>query len=232
MLFILWLNEERGFDQVSGGMNMKGIAAWYIHLGMFGFNLFLLNMLWVAFSFLGLFVLGVFPATVALFAVTRKLVMEPQEVSILKLFWNTFKVEFLKANLLGYVISIVGVILYINLRVLQQLDSSLLHHSLMIVTFVITLVYLLTIIYVFPVFVHFELKMVQYLKFSLFLAIGRPIQTIIMIIGLGIVLFLFLQIPGLIPVFGASLISLIIMKIASLSFPKKDMVSPLVEIAK
>jgi uncharacterized membrane protein YesL len=206
---------------------MNGFTGWYIRLGMFGFNLFLLNMLWVVFSFLGLFVLGVFPATAALFAVTRKLVMapQPQEVPILKLFWNTFKVEFFKANFLGYVVSLVGVILYINLRVLQQLDSSHLHHSLMIVTLLITLVYLLTSIYLFPVFVHFELKMVQYLKYSLFLAIGRPIQTIIMIIGLGVVLFLFLQIPGLIPVFGVSLLSLVIMKIASLSFPKKDMIS-------
>jgi uncharacterized membrane protein YesL len=46
---------------------MKSVTSWYIRIGEWAFNLFLLNILWLFFSLLGLFVLGIFPATVALF---------------------------------------------------------------------------------------------------------------------------------------------------------------------
>ncbi|WP_100407912.1 YesL family protein [Bacillus solitudinis] len=204
---------------------MKNLSEWYIRLGVWGLNLFLLNLFWFLFSIVGLFVFGVFPATVALFTVMRTLVMEKEEIPLFKLFWRTYKSEFLNSNLIGYLISLFGFILYIDLRVLQQLDNSLLHLSLTIMTFVIIFVYFLTLLYLFPVLVHFDLKTFQYFKYALILAIGRPFQTLFMIVALAILAFFFMQVPGLIPVFGVSLISLTIMKISSLSFIKKDITS-------
>ncbi len=41
---------------------------WYMRMGTLGFNLIYLNLLWAAFTLLGGIVLGIFPATAALFA--------------------------------------------------------------------------------------------------------------------------------------------------------------------
>ncbi|RKL66855.1 hypothetical protein CR203_13570 [Salipaludibacillus neizhouensis] len=196
-----------------------------IRIGVWIFNVFLLNLLWFIFSLLGLIIFGLFPATAALFSVLRNLIMETDDLStleVIRLFWSKFKSEFLKSNLVGFILSICGFILYLDIRVLQQLDNNLFHVSLSIVTFVIGFVYLLIFLYIFPVFVHFDLKVLQYPKHAFILAIGRPLKTIVMMIVLAIVIFLYTILPGLIPVFGVSLISLVIMKTASLSFPEKS----------
>lgn len=196
-----------------------------VRIGVWVYNLFLLNLLWFVFSLIGLILFGLFPATAALFSVLRKLIMETDDLSTLevtKLFWSKFKFEFLKSNLVGFLISFCGFILYLDIRVLQQLDNNLFHVSLTIVTFVIGFVYLLTLLYIFPVFVHFDMKIFQYPKHAFILAIGRPLQTLVMMIILAIVIFLYTLLPGLMPVFGVSLVSVIIMKTASLSFPEKE----------
>ncbi|WP_408011392.1 DUF624 domain-containing protein [Pseudalkalibacillus sp. A8] len=61
---------------------MKVVTSWYIRNGEWAFILFLLNMLWFLCSLSGLIVLGVFLATVAMFAVTRKLIMSEEKISI------------------------------------------------------------------------------------------------------------------------------------------------------
>lgn len=66
------------------------------------------------------------------------------------------------------------------------------------------------------------MKITGYIKHAFILAIGRPVQSLLMVIGLAIVIFLMSLIPGLIPFFGVSLISFILMKIASISFPKEN----------
>ncbi|MFC0272771.1 YesL family protein [Metabacillus herbersteinensis] len=199
---------------------MKGVTSWYIRIGEWAFNLFLLNILWLFFSLLGLFVLGIFPATVALFAVIRKLIMSTENVSMFKLFWNTFKVEFFKSNLLGFIFLVIGFVLYIDLRVLQQLETNFFNLCLTIITYIVGFLYLLTLLHVFPIFVHFNLKTREYIKYAFVLSIGRPIQSLLMIIALGIMIILLIKVPGLIPIFGISLTSFIIMKISFISFPK------------
>lgn len=201
---------------------MKGFGGWYLRLGEWALNLFLLNLLWIIFSMLGLFIVGIFPATVALFAVMRKLTMESKEVPVFKLFWTTYKREFVKANIIGYAWSLIGFVLYIDLRVLNQLDSSLLNQLFTFGLYMIIAAYLVTLLYLFPIFVHFNLKKREYFKYAIILTIGRPIQSIMLIIGLTVGLFILWRVPGLIPVFGMSFISLLVMKIASISFPKLD----------
>lgn len=199
---------------------MKNISEWYIRFGEWSLKLFLLNLLWLLFSIAGLFVFGLFPATVALFAVIRKLTMDSREISIFKLFLHTFKNEFLKANLLGYIWAAIGLILFLDLRVLQQLQTTIFHQSLTIILYVIIFVFLLLSLYLLPIFVHFQLKKREYIKYAFVLAVGRPIQSILMIVAFLVTLYLMWSFPGIIPVFGASLLALVLMKMASISFPK------------
>lgn len=199
---------------------MNNVSGWYIRFGEWALKLFLLNLLWFIFSVLGLLVLGIFPATAALFAVMRKLLMQSEDISIFKLFWNSYKNEFLKSNLLGFVISFIGFLLYIDYRVLQQLSVNILHQSLTITSFILIFLYVLVSIYIFPIFVHFNMSTFGYIKHAFILAIARPLKTLLVIVGLAVILYVLRLVPGLIPVFGVSLFSLLIMKGASYSLPE------------
>ncbi|MBP2075961.1 YesL family protein [Oceanobacillus polygoni] len=194
---------------------------WYFRLGNLGFNLVLLNFLWILFTASGLFILGGFPATAALFAVIRLIIMETDNGSIIKMFWNKFKTEFLASNVIGYLMLLIGLLLYIDFKVLHHIKQNTLYMALMSLTMVIILVYLLSLLYVFPVFVHYDLKLWQYPKFALIPVIARPLRTLIMAITLAGILFVYMKFPVLILLFGLSLISFILMKFAYLSFSNK-----------
>ncbi|WP_158661027.1 YesL family protein [Bacillus kwashiorkori] len=176
-----------------------------------------INLLWVFFTVIGLIVFGLFPATAAMFAVTRKWSQGETDIPIFKTFWQVYKKDFLQTNLLGYFMAIIGVVLYIDLRFFQSSNTLVLKlfSFIMIVLFV---VYLASILYIFPVFVHYKLKTLQYMKVSVILAIGRPLQTILMgLVGL-FVFALFKAVPILAIYFGGGLFSYCIMKIAIRSF--------------
>lgn len=197
-------------------------SQWYIKVGNLGFNLLFLNILWSLFSVLGLFVLGLFPATVALYAVLRKAIVEPDDIPVFKVYWREFKKEFVRSNILGYLFVVVGLILYLDFKLLQQFDIYMLHFIFMGIIIFCILIYLVTLLFVFPVFVHLDLKLWEYPKYALILAIGRPLMTITMIVGLTIVFILYIKFPVLIPIFGVSILSYLVMKIALHSLPKKD----------
>ncbi len=201
---------------------MFDMSQWYIRVGTLAFNLVLLNILWILFSFLGLFIIGFFPATAALFAVLKQMIMEDEDIAVFKLFLKKFKSEFLMSNLIGYITLIFGVILYIDIRVLQQLDSGFLQLALASATVVISFVYLLTLLYIFPIFVHFDMKLWQYPKHALILAVAKPFHTIFLLVLLALVVMLYMIIPALIFVFGMSLVAYVMTKIASYSFPRKE----------
>ena len=200
---------------------MKELGNRYIRLGEWCLNLFLLNCLWFIFSLVGAFFLGIFPATVALFAVLRKLTIESEEeVKIFHLFWTTYKSEFLRGNLLGYAWGVIGAALLIDLRVLNQVETTLIHQGLTIALYFLLVLYLFISFYLFPIFVHYNLRFLEYYKYAFVLVIGRPIKTILLFASVLLILFLFSHIPGLIPVFGVSLIGFVMMKITSTSLMK------------
>lgn len=177
-----------------------------------------LNILWIAFSLLGLVVLGLFPATVAMFAVTRKWVMGDTEIPIFKEFWEVYKAEFKQANLLGLIIVILGFFLYFDLRFTQAQDGLLGYLRFFFLGFI--LIYFVMTLYLFPVFTHYKLKTLEYIKRSFIFAIGRPLHSLIMVVFTIAVSYLMMFIPGLIPFYSGSVTSLLLMWGASLSFPK------------
>lgn len=201
---------------------MKALGIKYVQLGEWCLNLFLLNCLWFMFSLIGGFFLGIFPATVALFAVLRKLTMEPGEVRIFQLFWKTYKSEFIRGNILGYVWAIIGTALLIDVRVLHQVEMTFIHQALIIALYLLLVLYVFITFYLFPIFVHYNLKFLEYYKYAFVLVIGRPIKTILLFASILLIYFLFSLIPGLIPVFGVSFIGFIMMKMTSSSLKKNN----------
>lgn len=168
------------------------------------------NLLWLGFTLLGLGFLGIFPATVAVYAIVRKWLTGETEVSIIKLFWSTFKTDFLRANILGYILSAIGFVLWYNYQYLTIATGF--EHTVILIFWLITVgLFVLLILFLFPVYVHFKMPLFQYFKATITIALASPLALISVGIALWIGFQLFSFIPGLIPFYSVSITGWLIM---------------------
>lgn len=171
------------------------------------------NILWIIFSFLGLLLVGLMPATAAMFAVMRKLIMEEEDVPIFSLFWKKYKEEFVKANLYGYLLLLGIAVFLLDLILFQSLDGwpfiflSVLSAGLLLVS-------LAVVLYFIPLYVHYDLSFTQYIKTAFLLIFTHPIHTVIMFISGVVIGFILLLLPGSIFFFSGSLYCFIVTKTA------------------
>ena len=166
------------------------------------------NILWGVFSLAGLVIFGIFPATVAIFAVIRKWKKGDTELPIFKTFWGFYRSEFMKSNRLGFILFIIGMILYVDLRILYFSEGFLqiLYYPILILFFI----FILICLNVFPVYVHYELKAFQIIKTSFIRIIINPLSTLSMLVGTIAVIYFTNLIPGIIPFYGVSLLTLVL----------------------
>lgn len=176
-----------------------------------------LNVLWILFTLSGLVLFGIFPATAALFAVARKWSLGNENISVFHIFLRTFKKDFWKSQLLGYLFLLIGFILFVDIKFFLD-QVSLLSKFMLLIAINMTILFLFVIVFLFPTFVHFDWQVFQYLKKTLLIAILNPHLTILMIAGLLGSIFLFGYIPILIPFFGASAIACFLTWVAQKSF--------------
>jgi uncharacterized membrane protein YesL len=181
------------------------------------YRLALINILWLFFSIIGLIIFGFFPATVAMFTIIRKSVLK-EDVPIFRTFWLTYKKEFFKSNLLGLILVVIGYIFYLDLIFLKSTSGLIqfLYAPMLVMSFV----YMLMLLYIFPVYVHYEVKVVQIIKNSFLLMVLYPIYTIMMMMMILLVSFMMLKWSSSIIFFSGSLISFIIMGCSNLAFQK------------
>lgn len=111
------------------------------------------NLLWIFFTVLGLGVFGAMPATVSLFAVTRKWVMGEPDVPVFGTFWRTYKREFMKSNFLGIILFAAGYMLYIDLTFLPAGGFFEVVRWGLIVC---GLLFLIILLYIFPIYAQYE----------------------------------------------------------------------------
>lgn len=194
--------------------------SWFIRIGTLGFHLVLLNICFWVGSILGLGLLGVFPSTVALFYVLRQIIVFKDEDDLLKKYWRNYKDNFVKANVLGYVYVLATAILYTNYKIALLVNHTILSYVYFFVIILLTAIVVLSLLTVFPVFVHYHFRLSEYPKIALIYSIARPIQTIL---SLGLVYIIFqvmLRYNALFLLFGVSLIVYILMRLASTHFLK------------
>jgi uncharacterized membrane protein YesL len=206
---------QRGPKLMEGFMRgIYSISEWVMRL-------MYVNILWILFTLLGLIVFGFFPATTAMFTVIRKWVMKQHEIPVFKTFWLTYKSEFLKSSLLGLIIVCIGFFMYFNLKIIDATTLPSLK-LLYIPNLIVIFIFLLTLLYIFPVFVHFDVGVKGIIKNAFLLMTLNPIATFSMSILSGFILFIIYQFPGLIPFFSGSLIGFLLMFISNYVFVKMD----------
>lgn len=203
---------------------MKGFVNGYYNLCVWITRLAYVNVLWVMFSLLGLIVFGFMPATTAMFAVIRKWIMGENDIAIFNTFWKAYRKEFFKSNLLGYILFVVGYVLSIEFQILRAQDS-LIYLITSFGVIALFLLYLIIILYFFPILVHFNLKTTQYIKWPFIIGMIHPILTIFLIVGVLFINYItFITIPALLFFFGGSVSALILMWGASQTFAKYEKV--------
>src|SRR5699024_4659850 len=142
---------------------MKGLANGLYYLFEWITRFAYLNLMWICFSILGLILLGFIPSTVAMFEITRKWNRGEYDIRIFNTFWRYYKKDFLRANLIGYVFLLIGYILSIEFQILRA-NSSAVYFIASYGVVALFILYFITLLYFFPIFVHFNLKLYEYIK--------------------------------------------------------------------
>ncbi|GGH86955.1 putative membrane protein YesL [Pullulanibacillus pueri] len=182
-------------------------------------KLAILNILWILFSLAGLIVFGFFPSTVAMFSVVRKWMIGNEEIPILKTFWTAYKREFLKSNLLGIAIILVGLVLLLDFLFLQRFHNGI--TSLLYIPFlIVTCLFVCMLFYMIPIFVHYEMKIPQVIKNSFFVVLMNPIPTFFMLLGSVFIILGLTFVPPISLLFSGNLLALLFMKPACNAFNK------------
>lgn len=178
-----------------------------------------LNLLWILFTILGLGVFGVFPALTATFGILREWILGRIDLPMFQSFWALYKKDFVKSNLLGLIVMSLGFLLIVDLQFFNASESRMLN-LFAIPILALTILYLFTSFYIFPTFIHYDLKIIEVLKHAFLLMIINPLETLLMVIGLITVGYLFFKFQGFIPLFGISVFASVIIMPAMQAFEK------------
>ncbi|MDF2668269.1 MAG: hypothetical protein K0R67_575 [Paenibacillus sp.] len=147
-----------------------------------------------------------FPATAAAFAVARKWVTGDTDVPLFKTYFRSYKENYVQSMLGGIFFILLYVIVYVNYTFYLKQGNSL---SLLSVLFIVFLVILTcSMFHFFSLMVHFHMKIFQLVKNSILLTIGNPINTFLLMVTNGAVLYVsFNKFTFLIPFFMGSIMA-------------------------
>ncbi|WP_099157007.1 YesL family protein [Virgibacillus ndiopensis] len=189
-------------------MEMNRLMGWIYQFCRWITTLAYINILWITFTLIGIVFLGFFPATVAMFTVVKKLVIGETNIPISKTFWQSYRTEFWKINCLGFILLLIGIILYVDLAIFSNREHFiyLVHRVGLIAIFLIFMVFCM---FIFPIYTHFDLKFSQYFKRTFAIIFLVPIRSLGMILSAIGLYFVMLKLPGLILFFSGSVLSFV-----------------------
>lgn len=180
-----------------------------------GFDWFLrlvyINLLWLGFTLLGLVLFGLGPATTSMFTVMKKWVTGQEDIKIFATFWQTYKKDFFRANLLVFCLLSAGSLLYVDFLFIGYFEGGV-ATALSGILLLFVIVFMIILIYVFPVFVSYKLKPVQYIQYAIHFGISSPLSIVIILLSILLMYYLILLIPATLPFLSVSVISFVIMR--------------------
>lgn len=181
-------------------------------------KLMYVNVLWILFTFVGLVIFGLFPATGAMFSTIKKLVDNKGETPIFRTFWQFFRKDFFMLNGHFIVFAVVIYFIYFDIQFLLANSGKL--TFLYPVVLLISLSALMTLLFFFPVFAHFKLTFLQYVKQAFLIAVTNIVEFIFILlslIGIGVITYYF---PGVILILPASVFAYLSILFSNRAFEK------------
>ncbi|QFF97603.1 DUF624 domain-containing protein [Psychrobacillus glaciei] len=178
-----------------------------------------LNLLWILFSLVGGMIFGIFPATVAMFAISREWLTGNTDKPLLKSFWEHYRKDFIKSNILGLFIAVIVFFVVMDIYYIQANNNELLTWTY-IPLFAFMLLFTMFLFYLFPAFVHYDLKVLQVIKNSFLFMLISPVNSLLIILCLVPLFFLMRAFPALAFIFGGSSYAFITMWLSLHVFKK------------
>lgn len=137
--------------------------------------------------------------------------MQKKEVkTIYGQFKQIYKEEFIKSNIIGWILLIVGIILYINYQAFQQLGDEI--PLLFVFSFFLVLFFFnIILIWIFPLLAHYQTTIKQYFRYAIIIGLSKILYSIGICVSLIVVFYLSLEIPSMFIFVTFALISLLTM---------------------
>ncbi|MGM0838310.1 MAG: YesL family protein [Bacillota bacterium] len=157
-----------------------------------------LNLIWLLHILLGGVVLGLFPATVAMFAATRKWLKGGIDYPMLQEYRIYYKDNFWKTNALGWIYLLIGGFLAFDLYLVTQIQGVIALFSTILIVFMLV-IYAFSFLYFFSYYVHFQQSFKNYLIQPFIITLISLKQNLLIAIGMMMIGSLIQQMPGLIP---------------------------------
>ncbi|MFC0473702.1 YesL family protein [Halalkalibacter kiskunsagensis] len=194
--------------------SLDRILHWIVQLAV-------INILWFYYTLLGLFIGGVFPATLAALGLSRKLIMGNTDIKMWKTFKQIYREEFIRSNLIGWLLTIIGGILYMNYLAIANSSEEL----LFVVPFAfyfILFFYIIVVIWVFPLLAHYQTSWFSYIRSAIIIGLTKIHYTLASGLVVFTVVYFSLDFPGLIPFFSISLATIGCMWLSMQTFGQLD----------
>ncbi|MGP4079181.1 YesL family protein [Pseudalkalibacillus sp. R45] len=163
-----------------------------------------LNILWLAFTIVGLGIFGFMPSTISMFHIVRKWRLGEKEFSIIKTFLKVYKQEFWKSQMLGLFYVVIGFLLVFNIQFFSEQNFMIVKYILVGLTFI----YLLSFLFLFPIYVHYDMKLVTYIKSTIIMTSARLFYGIVMLIGIILIIGISLKFQALFFLLSGSLVAM------------------------
>ncbi|ADU30540.1 YesL family protein [Evansella cellulosilytica] len=161
-----------------------------------------LHFYWIVFILRGAIILGLFPATAALYGVIRHWIRESDYEDQLQLFKRLYKENFKVANIYGWIFTAISGIIILNFLYIPLYSEDVV--KITMYTVIIFFIIILTIfwLYLFPVIIHYRLPIRDYFAAIIQVGISSPLAIIMQLMLLGIYSMLIYHLPPLIILFG------------------------------
>ncbi|MDG5786916.1 YesL family protein [Evansella sp. AB-P1] len=182
-------------------------------------RLAIVNLLWFGLTLLGGVIFGITPASVAMFTICRKWVEGEREIPLARTFWSIYRKEFVKSNYLGVILIAIGVLLFVDIQFFSSMEGAVfqLLHILMLL---LLLNFVVIMIYIFPVYVYYDIKTLQYIKYAIIIGLTNPLQTLIIAFYFVILYVLSINIVAVFIFLSVAPMSMLIMLVSYRIFNK------------
>ncbi|OAK71238.1 YesL family protein [Lederbergia galactosidilytica] len=190
-------------------MEIKGMERIY-YFTDFILRMVYLNILAIIFTIAGGVVFGFFPAIVATFSISRKWLMGYSDIKITKNFWLFYKKEFVRSNVVGWILIVLGSLLFVNLSIAEIVNQAIIQASYYLILTVF-LLFSSACLFIFPIYLHYKTSIPAIFKHACLLLFVHPINTLMLIGAVILYHYVMTILPGLIPFFSISLFSILVM---------------------
>ncbi|UUX35046.1 YesL family protein [Fundicoccus culcitae] len=185
-------------------IQFEGVFGYLFEIVMWIVRLIILNFLWIIFSVLGIFLFGIAPASLAMANVIYKWFSVGYDINFVKIFVKFYFNNFIKANKIGLIVILFAIFLWFDLYISENFIRSALFHAIIVL---IIGAFTVFVSYLMVIFCRYELKFSQYFKQALLFSIGRPMESIGIILTIFLLAILYSYIPILLFFMGISLSS-------------------------